>query len=266
MIRRARGNHGFTLIEVLVALSLLGVTMATVVALFSSGMKLRQAAREQLSFDRDARMMLEALRDDLANLVPAGPLPLVTADAIVLWRQEATPAGSSLVSYQWSGSAEQDSMLLRLTAPLSVAAVDHDGVLEEFQRWARVFDPAVTATSPLIREDEGTRFGARATLDGLTASWVGYPSIRAAVWGVADDAGETAGEAADETADESTRLRVLVKLSDRPWTPSVPIPDPALRLALMPLGMTGLEAGFWLPTRVEVLGLPVDEPVEEEAS
>ena len=99
MTRTRRTSGGFTLVEVLIALSLLGITMATVVALFASGTRLREVTREELAFQRDARMFVEALRDDLANLVPAGPRPMFTADSIVLWRQRRPGAQPWLVTY-----------------------------------------------------------------------------------------------------------------------------------------------------------------------
>jgi prepilin-type N-terminal cleavage/methylation domain-containing protein len=79
-------NRGFTLIEVLIALTVLGVTMVAVFAGFSSGLKLRAVTRDRVAFDRDSRLMINSLRDDFANLVSAGPGPMVSADAIVLWR------------------------------------------------------------------------------------------------------------------------------------------------------------------------------------
>ena len=129
MNRRDRTRSGFTLVEVLVALSLLGITMATVVALFASGRQLRAATREDLAFQRDARLLVETLRDDLANLVPSGPRPMITADSIVLWRLHEPHAETWLVTYQWSGSVEQDSLLVRVTTPLLLDPADIVGNL-----------------------------------------------------------------------------------------------------------------------------------------
>ena len=115
----------------LIALSVLGVTMTAVFTLFSAGLKLRLVTQDRMAFDRDARLVIGALRDDLANLVPSGPVPMVSADSIVLWRQsrDFTPGAKKvnipqLVTYQWSGSAFQDSMLVRVATPLAVDATD----------------------------------------------------------------------------------------------------------------------------------------------
>ena len=35
-----------------------------------------------MAFDRDARMLIAAIKDDLANLLPVGPMPMVSGDTL----------------------------------------------------------------------------------------------------------------------------------------------------------------------------------------
>ena len=72
---RRTDAQGFTLVEMLVALSILGLTLTLGATLFASGLDLRRTTRERLSFEREARQFLTSLQNDLAHLVPAGPLP-----------------------------------------------------------------------------------------------------------------------------------------------------------------------------------------------
>lgn len=181
--RRLRA--GFTLIEVLIALSVLAVTMTAVFTMFSSGLKLRTATRERLGFDRDSRLLLTALSDDLANLMPCGPAPLVGDDSIVLWRKPGSsgPGRSGdgrplLVTYQWSGSATQDSLLVRLTTPLVVDYADSALVYQEFMKWARGPVGLQTIRPLLLRQDDAERFGDSAILNRLSGSWVAFPGVR----------------------------------------------------------------------------------------
>jgi len=187
VIRNPLNARGFTLIEVLVALSVLGVTMAAAAGLLRTGLRLRAEARDHLAFERDARAFVGALRDDCANLVAAAPGPLVSSDALVLWR---APDGSAdgtaqIVSYQWSVSTTGDSLLVRVAAPMQAAATDPDAIREECRRWIGLAGES-GETGLLIRQDGGRRFGERAERPGLTGSWVGYPAIGAAAFAQGD--------------------------------------------------------------------------------
>jgi len=244
-------DQGFTLVEVLIALSVLGVALTAVFSLFSSGLNLRTVTRDRMAFDNDARRLINALTDDLAHLVPAGPPPMVSSDSIVLWRQqqELLEDGkrvetSQLVTYQWSGSAFQDSMLVRVATPLAIDVLDAELVHQEFMRWARVFDPSDATASYLLREDQGTRFGTRATLEGLSGSWISYPHVGGFACGIAADP--------DEYHGGDTRSCVRFRLSPQQWPEFRPGPDPLTNLALLPDDGTDLEVGFWLPLVVQV--------------
>ncbi len=257
------GRRGFTLIEVLIALSVLGVTMTAVFTLFSSGLKLRSVTQDRMAFDRDARLVLTALADDMANLVPSGPVPMVSPDALVLWRQRqqmvdgVLQAGApQLVTYQWSGSGFQDSILVRVAAPVTVDVADYKLLHAEFMKWARVFHLGNATASYLLREDHGTRFGDRATLKGLTGSWQGYPSIRGFAFGITEDP--------DEYNGGNARSRILVKLSPVQGEASFPGLDPSTSLAMLPNDGRGMEAGFWLPISAQVPAPLADVLPEEE--
>lgn len=246
--------RGFTLIEVLIALSVLGVTMTAVFSLFSAGLKLRKSTRESMAFDRDARLVVSALANDLANLVPTGPTPLVSSDSIVLWRQQKEFVGGAarvgvplMVTYQWSGSALQDSLLVRVATPLTVDIVDSVAVHQEFLRWARVNQGADITADDLLRQGAGSRFGAQATRNGLSGRWTAYPRIRGFAFGITADPDE------DHGADK--RSRILVRLSPQKREAAFPGQDPLTSLALMTDDGSGVEAGFWLP-RVAKVPLP----------
>lgn len=240
------GSPGFTLIEVLIALSVLGVTMTMVFTLFSAGMKLRSATRDRMAFDRDARLVVGALMNDFANLVPSGPEPLVSADSIVMWclkSEAADGAGTGrvaeLVTYQWSGSGFQDSMLVRVVAPVAASVADSALVHEEFMKWARVFQGLDVTQSHLLREGDGTRFGSRATLNQLSGTWLAYPHIQGFAFGLSEDS--------DEDLGSGTRSRILVRLSPDKRAESLPWQDALTSLALMPDEGRGLEVALWLP-------------------
>jgi prepilin-type N-terminal cleavage/methylation domain-containing protein len=216
--RDARRRAGFTLVEVLIALTVLAVTMTAVFTMFSSGLRLRSVTRDRMSFDRDARLMLTALADDLGHLVPAGPRPLVTEDAIVLWRTPAPPAPGRpavgeplLVTYQWSGSAAQDSLLVRMTTPVNVDVADSALVHAEFLKWAR--DPIGMQTTrlPLFRDEEHARFGRRASLGGLGGSWTGYPGVRDFRFEIVQDI--------TDLQEETVPTELMVRLRARPTAP-----------------------------------------------
>ena len=255
-------RRGFTLIEVLIALSVLGVTMTAVFSLFSAGLKLRKSTRDRMAFDREARLVVGALANDLANLVPTGPPPLVSVDSIVLWRQQRELVGGTervgvplMVTYQWSGSAHQDSLLVRVASPLAVDFADSTAVHQEFLRWSRAIEGADATANDLVRDDDGSRFGARATLNGMSGCWTAYPRIRAFAFGITADPDE------DHGAD--TRSRILVRLSPEKCTSAFPGQDPLTSLALRAEDGTGMAVGFWLP-RVAKKPLPKVEGLSPE--
>lgn len=245
------GKTGFTLIEVLIALSVLGVTMTTVFTLFSAGLKLRMVTQDRLAFDRDARLVMSSLQDDLANLVPSGPLPMVSFDSIVLWRQACKqPAESEeyvvplLVTYQWSGSSSQDSMLVRVATVLPADASNSNIIRQHFMKWARVFQLSNATTNHLLRQEEDLRFGTRATLNGLSGSWVSYPHIKGFACGISG--------IASNYSEEKSQSRILIKLSPNKFELSAPGVDPATKLALLPHDNTDIEIGFWLPLAAQI--------------
>lgn len=251
MPRPVTGNRGFTLIEVLIAMSVLGVVMTAVFTLFSSGMKLRTVTRDRMAFDREARLVMGALADDLAHLVPAGPAPMVSTDSIVLLRRQTKSGAETgqivvpqLVTYQWSGSTFQDSLLVRVAAPLTVDVSAYEEVYQAFMKWARVYQGSDSTDSFLLREDAGARFGTRATLNGLSGSWEAFPRVQGFACGIAEDP--------DPTEGKGLRSRIRVRLSPEQFPSSFPGLDPLIRLALLPENSTGLETGFWLPLTAQV--------------
>ncbi len=255
------GSRGFTLVEVLVALSVLAVTMTTVFTLFSAGMNLRKITRDRMAFDRDARLVIGSLKNDLANLVPSGPAPLVSADSIVLWRQmKEIEKGiekvgvAQLVTYQWSGSAIQDSLFVRVASPLAIDVTDSALVHQEFMKWARTIQGMDVTVDYLVREDEGSRFGDQATLNELSGSWKAFPHVQGFAFGIAEDPeGDTV---------KDTRSQILIRLTSVKNAASAPWQDPLTNLALLPDDGTGMEVGLWLPV-VAKLPIPVEESQSE---
>ena len=210
------GRAGFTLMEVLIALTMLAVTMTAAFSVFSSGIKLRSATRDRMVFDRDARLLLTALSEDFANLVPAGPKPFVAPDRIVLLRLPPRVPGRVadlrtpwLVTYRWSTGVERDSSLVRVGVPLAADMSDSAGVAVEFEKWAGRPQVIGANTDMMLREDEGSRFGDRATYNRLSGAWIGYPRIRECGFDV------TAGPE-DETGGEQDLSRLRIRLWSDP--------------------------------------------------
>lgn len=263
MTRRIMADgKGFTLIEVLIALSVLGVTMTAAFTLFSSGLKLRMVTQDRLAFDRDARLIMRTLQDDLANLVPYGPVPMVSFDSIVLWRQSYNLNSDNpdlvvpqLVTYQWSGSAAQDSMFVRMTTPLSVDTNNSKLVRQQFMKWARVYQLSNATTKHLVREGKNSRFGSQATLNGLSGSWISYPRVQGFACGITQEL--------TENDNEQKRSRILIKLSPKKFEPAAPGMDSETKLALLPQDNVGVEMVLWLPLEAQTPVPNTDDPVSE---
>ena len=245
---RRGAERGFTLIEMLVALSVLGITMAAVAASFSAGLRVRTDASRHLAFERDARRLLGSLRDDLAHLVPCDPAPMVTSDSIVLWRRpiagayaETSARVPRLVTYQWSGAATQESVLVRVERPLAIAPGDVARVRGEFLCWARARRTSDQTVEDLVRSTPAVSFGDRATLGGRSGAWVGYPHVRAFD---VDLAATT-----DGARGEQARSRIVVRLAGRAIRGDVPFEEGAPAF---------VEAEFWL-------GVAAQPPVLTEA-
>lgn len=259
------GRPGFTLVEVLIALSVLAVTMTAVFTMFSSGLKLRTVTRDRMGFDRDARLLMSALDNDLANLVPAGPPPLVSADSIVLWRVANLNPGASressvaqMVSYQWSGSTYQDSLVVRLATPISVDPADSALVHQEFLKWARTTGDTEENEGTLIRDGDERKFGKSASLNDLSGSWMAYPRIRGIHFEIPEDI-------TDITASD-IQSRLLVRL--RPENVTEVILGPSWMkedVWKMDDGL-GIEAVFWIPTGLDRPVRMIEEDQQEGAS
>ena len=70
-----RARPGLTLVELLIAVSLLCVVMGTVVATMSGGLRVWERAQRQGSEDQQQLLALETLRHDLHNLRAFRPIP-----------------------------------------------------------------------------------------------------------------------------------------------------------------------------------------------
>lgn len=217
---RKGSRRGFTLLEILIALSVLAVTMTTVYAVFSSGLRLRSATRERMLFDRDLRLLLEAMNDDFAHLAPVGPLPEVHPDRLVLLRTVADPGGETrslaLVSFQWATTDAGDSLLVRAETPLTVDASDSTAIAAEFGKWLPPPPETGRKRLPMHLEDPGYRFGDAVEMNSMRGAWLGYPEIRQFGFEV------VAGEMEDESRAPGQRLRVrLWNAAHRDWEPTM---------------------------------------------
>ena len=244
--------RGFTLIEVLIALSVLAVTMTATFSMFSTGMKLRSATRDRMAFDRDARLLVSALTDDFANLIPSAPAPRVSPDAIILCRYAPRlPGGKApdglgqLVTYQWSGSVVQESLFVRMTAPLPVDFADSDVVLQEFLKWTDDPTERGDLSGSLVRDDPGAGFGSRASRNGLSGSWVAYPTVWECVFRLGAEGTEGA-----EDQERVGRSGLRLNLCSRPTSSRVPDRILGESTGWRHDGGVGLELMLWVP-RVE---------------
>lgn len=197
----ARAHRGFTLIEMLVAISVLGVTLAAVVACFSTGLRVRARSLEHLAFERDARTFLERLRDDFASVPHGAAPPSIGSDAIVLWTlPDPHVVGAvrqpHLVTYQWSSSATLDSLLLRVEAPLASDPNDFDAVQEEFLAWTTSSGTSGASVVGIGREPGRSRFGDRAERNGRYGCWTGFPHLRGATFSLVEPMDDSGGRGA----------------------------------------------------------------------
>jgi prepilin-type N-terminal cleavage/methylation domain-containing protein len=264
MSRARSSRRGFTLIEVLVAVAVLGVTMAAVAGLFGTGLRLRSVARDHMAFEHDARAFLTALRDDCANLVTAAPGPVVTGDAIVLWRFVAGsetrpgPQAVEVVTYQWSVSDAGDSLLTRVASPLTVDAADGEAVRDLFRQWAgTVEDETALAPTQLVRQGTEPRFGPAARRGDVQGRWLAFPGVKAAAFALGD------GFSLDSDASTPPGSRIRIKLGDKAWAEAASLPDPVRRYDLLPVGRTGVTAAVRLPQRAELLVAEAQDTVGE---
>ena len=242
-------RRGFTLMEVLIALSVLAVTMTAAFSIFSSGVRVRSATRDRMVFDRDARLLVATMTDDFANLLPTGPKPFVSPEVIVLLRFPPEVPGSrqgageaQIVTYRWCGSAFQDSSLIRVVTPLVADLADSALVAEAFDKWADDSSGLGEFGAYMVRLDSGFRFGDRATLRGLEGSWVAYPEVREFGFCITGALNE------DEDENEETGYcRLRVRLGAEPASPSDKRFDRFFPGSWEPDSGRDIEVGLWVP-------------------
>lgn len=256
-------RRGFTLVELLIALAVLAVTMTATFTVFSSGLKLRSEVRNRLAFHRDARLLATALADDLGNLIPAGPLPRVSPDGVVLWRRPplAPVEGNEgkkaqLVAYRWAGWTDQDSLLVRLSTELDIDIADSALVELEFSKWAGDPDAPTQEGDGRVCIDPDGDAGSTATLNGLSGAWVGFPRIKACEFTV------TRNEEDPEEDRVPTLLQVHLLPQARASADRERDVESRRRWGMAK--ETDLVFGFWLPWQVPALDeLPTD-PVRQD--
>jgi prepilin-type N-terminal cleavage/methylation domain-containing protein len=110
--------RGFTLLEVLVATTVLGLVTAALVGAFHAGLQAYRLGEQRGALLAQARGALHLLADDTARMVPVAlPACRCAADEFTfLTRGERPLAAPSWVTYQWSGG-----QLSRCEKPLSGA-------------------------------------------------------------------------------------------------------------------------------------------------
>ena len=70
------------------------------------------------------------------------------------------------MAYRWSGSSYQDSLLVRIVAPVTCDVLDSTLVHQEFLKWVETDPAGENSDQFVVRIDEGTRFGDQAELNG----------------------------------------------------------------------------------------------------
>ncbi len=119
---RAGGQIGFTLLELLVALSILALVTAAIAASFAAGVRVWSAAMEVSGAEEATRAELAVLRRDLMNARRFGPLtfeggPRAMAFPIVQTFPDALVPGEQLgLARYWHDPREQ--ALFRQTRPI----------------------------------------------------------------------------------------------------------------------------------------------------
>ena len=160
------------------------------------------------------------------------------------------------MTYQWAGSAYQDSSLIRVTTSLAFDIADSVLVAEEFQKWADDSSGLGEFGSYMVRQDYGTRFGTEATLRGLDGSWVAYPEVREFGFCIID------GLIEDEDREkESGYCRLRIRLGAEPASGFDKRFDRIIPGKWGPDSGPDIEVGLWIP---QVLYKPASLAVDDD--
>lgn len=194
------GQHsrkGFTLIEVLVTLSILAITVTAVFMAFSTGMKFRNKTREYQSFGKETRQVISLLNSDLLNLIPTFPGPLIGEDKIVLWRYPVSDFSGitngtvpQLIVYGWSHPTDLDSVMVRVSIPALVDVGDWSAVQQLTIKGEKLFSMTGQAISP-INSDQNLRSGPLNNDYGLEGQWMAFPHLKSCSFKRGGDGGQS---------------------------------------------------------------------------
>lgn len=102
MLRAARGQAGYTLVELLVTLAILGIVLAALIAAWAAGLRAEGEAARRQRAQQDARVAVDRMRDELHC---ADSLTLTSASSITVRLPAACPeANGTSTSVTYSAS------------------------------------------------------------------------------------------------------------------------------------------------------------------
>jgi prepilin-type N-terminal cleavage/methylation domain-containing protein len=118
--------QGFTLVELLVGMTILALVTTGIFTSFNVGLALRERCRERLDGLQIARHLASLLADDLRNLAPGRPSLAIENEGLSMLRQARGLRDSCavlLVQYRWAEQEDGSIGLGREATPLSSAEI-----------------------------------------------------------------------------------------------------------------------------------------------
>jgi len=98
-------------------LSILAITVSVAYSILFSVVSFRKKTRAQLNYGRESRILIAALNNDVANLVPGRRSAAILSNAILIQRtssygrlDDQMPHKTALVVYRWFLSSDEDKI------------------------------------------------------------------------------------------------------------------------------------------------------------
>jgi prepilin-type N-terminal cleavage/methylation domain-containing protein len=125
--RRLRRDDGYSLIELLTTMAMLGIVLAALTVVFTSGLRAQVNANQTLESQQNARLAVERLRRDVhcASAV-TGITPGIPGTSITLALPDACPSPATSLTYTTQLVSANRYQLTRAGVPVADYLVDDD--------------------------------------------------------------------------------------------------------------------------------------------